>query len=680
MEDYMKFIGAGAVTLGALTTATAYYFFRNGTPPIHLACDLKNQAKVLQGKDCARVSRFCKDGKLLVYIDEEVRTLHDAFRHGARLSNDGPCLGWKPSSSEPYQWLSYNEVLSKAANIGAALKKHGQTAGARIGIYSQNRPEYCIVEQACYMYSMTIVPLYDTLGAESCSFILNQAEINLVICDKNTKVSNILSRMKETPKVKKIVVMEEVSGENKNKAQEFKVETIQYKDFEKLGSENPQEPNLAKPDDIAVVCYTSGTTGLPKGAMLTHENILSPVLSVCQLFTAAGYNVTNEDCLISYLPLAHSYERLCEVTTYINGAKIGFFQGDVKTLMDDIKELQPTVFPSVPRLLNRVYDKVVAGSSASAFKKMLFDMAMNSKGEELKKGIIRKNSLWDKLIFKKLQQSLGGKVRLITTGSAPLSPKVLHFLRCCVGCPVLEGYGQTECSAICSLTIPGDCESGTVGPPLSCNLLKVADVPDMNYFAKENKGEVCVKGANVFKGYLKDPEKTQEALDDEGWLHTGDIGEWLPNGTLKIIDRKKHIFKLAQGEYIAPEKIENTYVRSPLISQFYVHGDSLKSCLVGIVVPDYDVLPKFVQEKFDIKGTHEELAANKDVKKAILESITDIGKKAGLTSLEQVKDIYVYHELFSVENGLLTPTFKAKRNELKQFFAKQIEEMYSKLD
>ncbi|GCB77143.1 hypothetical protein scyTo_0019968, partial [Scyliorhinus torazame] len=186
---------------------------------------------------------------------------------------------------------------------------------------------------------------------------------------------------------------------------------------------------------------------------------------------------------------------------------------------------------------------------------------------------------------------------------------------------------------------------------------------------------ICIKGSNVFLGYLKDPEKTAEALDERGWLHTGDIGKWLPNGTLKIIDRKKHIFKLAQGEYIAPEKIENIYVRSEPVAQVFVHGDSLQAFLVGIIIPDPEVLPIWAQRR-NIVGSFEELCKNKVLKYAILANLTEIGKEAGLKSFEQVKDIYLHPEMLTVQNGLLTPTFKAKRAELKKYFSSQIAELY----
>uniref|UniRef100_A0A8D0DD43 Arachidonate--CoA ligase n=1 Tax=Sander lucioperca TaxID=283035 RepID=A0A8D0DD43_SANLU len=375
------------------------------------------------------------------------------------------------------------------------------------------------------------------------------------------------------------------------------------------------------------------------------------------------------------LPKPDDLLSLHQCVILIHGARIGYFQGDIRLLMDDLKMLQPTVFPVVPRLLNRMFDKVF-GQANTPLKKWLLDFAFRRKEAELKCGVVRKDSMWDKLIFKKVQASLGGRVRLIITGAAPVSPTILTFLRAALGCQFYEGYGQTECTAGCSMTMPGDWTAGHVGPPLPCNAVKLVDVVEMNYLAANGEGEVCVKGPNVFKGYLKDPEKTAEAIDQDGWLHTGDIGKWLPNGTLKITDRKKHIFKLAQGEYIAPEKIECVYSLSDPVAQIFVHGDSLQACLVGIVVPDPDFLPIWIKKK-GIEGSYSELCKNKDVKNAILEDLLRLGKEAGLKSFEQVREIALHPELFSVHNGLLTPTLKAKRAELRSYFREQIDELYA---
>ncbi|NWS58280.1 ACSL6 ligase, partial [Chunga burmeisteri] len=343
---------------------------------------------------------------------------------------------------------------------------------------------------------------------------------------------------------------------------------------------------------------------------------------------------------------------------YCHGGRIGFFQGDIRLLSDDMKALRPTIFPVVPRLLNRMYDKIFSQADTS-LKRWILEFAAKRKKAEVRNGIIRNDSLWDKLFFNKIQVS-------------NLRSEYLFL------CQVYEGYGQTECTAGCTFTTPGDWTSGHVGAPLPCNLIRLKDVEELNYFASKGEGEICVKGPNVFKGYLKDEEKTTEALDQEGWLHTGDIGKWLPNGTLKIIDRKKHIFKLAQGEYIAPEKIENIYIRSDPVAQIYVHGDSLQAFLVGIVVPDSEVMPGWAKKRgFD--GTYAELCKNKELQQAIMEDMVRLGKESGLHSFEQVKAIYIHSDMFSVQNGLLTPTLKAKRPELRDYFKKQIEELYSSI-
>uniref|UniRef100_A0A672HBI6 Long-chain-fatty-acid--CoA ligase n=1 Tax=Salarias fasciatus TaxID=181472 RepID=A0A672HBI6_SALFA len=580
------------------------------------------------------------------------------------FNGNGPCLGYR-KQGKPYQWLKYKQVSDRAEHLGSGFLHKGlqPNSDTFIGIFAQNRPEWIIGELACYTYSMVAVPLYDTLGPEALVFIIDQAEISTVLCDNQSKAETLLQNREkgQTPVLKTIVVMDSFSSELVERGTKCGVELVSMKDMEALGKSNHQKPIPPKPDDLSIVCFTSGTTGNPKGAMLTHENVVSD----------ASIVPSTEDISISFLPLAHMFERIVQVSC---GARVGFFQGDIRLLPDDMKTLKPTIFPVVPRLLNRVYDRSGAKSS---FKKWLLNFAVERKYAEVKEGIIRKNSIWDKLIFHRVQESLGGRVRILVTGAAPISPPVLNFLRAALGCQIFEAYGQTECTAGCTFTLPGDATSGHVGVPLPCNHVKLVDVEEMNYFASNGEGEVCIKGKNVFKGYLKDPEKTAEALDEDGWLHTGDIGKWLQSGVLKIIDRKKNIFKLAQGEYIAPEKIENVYVRSEPVAQVFVHGDSLQSSLVAVVVPDPEVLPGFAKN-LGCHGSIEELCKDK-VKKAIVSDLIKLGKEAGLKSFEQVKDVHLHPEQFTIENGLLTPTLKAKRAELKLLFQPQIDKLYANM-
>ncbi|KAG9473334.1 hypothetical protein GDO78_018281 [Eleutherodactylus coqui] len=574
---------------------TAFFYVLTKPKAVHPPIDLKRQSIGTQGG--ARRSALLKDDTLLSYYYEDAKTLYEVFMRGLRVSGNGDCLGYR-KPNQPYQWITYRQVADRAENLGSGFIKKGCKASPEqyIGIFSQNRPE---VKQPIRR---------------------EKTDLSLVVCDKPDKASVLLCNCEKglTPGLKIIVTMEEFGDDLKERAVKCGVELLLMKDLEYLGKENFKKPVPPSPEDLSVICFTSGTTGDPKGAMLTHKNIVADASSFLKA-TESTIAPVASDIEISYLPMAHLFERVVQTVVFCSGAKVGFSQGDIRLLTDDMQALRPTVFPTVPRLLNRIYDKIQSGASTPT-KKFLLDLATTCKFAEVKKGINRNDSVWDKFIFKKVQDTMGGRVRLIVTGAAPISPNVLTFLRAALGTQIFEGYGQTECGAACSFTTPGDWTAGHVGAPLPCNLLKLVDVVDMNYFTSNGEGEVCIKGPNVFGGYLKDPEKTAEAIDEEGWLHTGDIGKWLPNGTLKIIDRKKNIFKLAQGEYIAPEKIENVYVHSAPVAQVFVHGDSLR-----------------------------------------------------------VKDIYVHPEMLSVENGLLTPTLKAKRAEVAKYFHSQIDDLYAKI-
>uniref|UniRef100_A0A8C3PSA2 Arachidonate--CoA ligase n=1 Tax=Calidris pygmaea TaxID=425635 RepID=A0A8C3PSA2_9CHAR len=652
------------VGIGAFAAVVAYWFAsrpRAVKPP----CDLRMQSEEVEGLAGARRSVIGDSPQLLTHYYDDARTMYEVFRRGFSISENGPCLGFR-KPKQPYQWLSYKEVAERAEALGSGLLQQGCKPSTKqfIGVFAQNRPEWIISELACYTYSMVVVPLYDTLGPGAIRYIVNTADISTVICDKPEKARILLDHVerRETPGLSSIILMDPFEKELVERGRRCGVRIQNMQEVEDCGRESRHVPVVS--------------VGNPKGAMLTHGNVVADFSGFLKV-TEKVIFPRQDDVLISFLPLAHMFERVIQSVVYCHGGRIGFFQGDIRLLSDDMKALRPTIFPVVPRLLNRMYDKIFSQADTS-LKRWILEFAARRKKAEVRNGIIRNDSLWDKLFFNKIQASLGGCVRMIVTGAAPASPTVLGFLRAALGCQVYEGYGQTECTAGCTFTTPGDWTSGHVGAPLPCNLIRLKDVEELNYFASKGEGEICVKGPNVFKGYLKDEEKTTEALDQEGWLHTGDIGKWLPNGTLKIIDRKKHIFKLAQGEYIAPEKIENIYIRSDPVAQIYVHGDSLQAFLVGIVVPDSEVMPGWAKKRgFD--GTYAELCKNKELQQAIMEDMVRLGKESGLHSFEQVKAIYIHSDMFSVQNGLLTPTLKAKRPELRDYFKKQIEELYSSI-
>ncbi|KAM9780930.1 long-chain-fatty-acid--CoA ligase 6 [Syngnathus typhle] len=662
--------------IGALAAVLAYWLATRPRP-IKPPCDLLHQSEEVPRQDGGRRSMMGDASELLTHYHDDARTMYEVFQRGLHISGDGPCLGSR-LPNQPYKWLSYKEVTSRAEHLGSGLLHQGCKASPDqfIGVFAQNRPEWIISELACYTYSMVVVPLYDTLGPDAIRFIINTADISTVICDKVDKAQVLLANVEraETPALRRIILMDALDAVLVERGRGCGVHVQAMLEVEALGRDNHRKPLPPSPQDLSIVCFTSGTTGNPKGVMLTHGNVVADFSGFLKVTDKVIFP-NQDDCLISFLPLAHMFERLIESVVYCHGGRIGFYQGDIRLLPDDMKALRPTIFPVVPRLLNRMYDKIFSQAN-TPLKRWLLNFAAQRKGAEVSSGVIRSDSIWDKIFFSKIQASLGGRLRMIITGAAPTSSTVLGFLRAALGCQVYEAYGQTECTAGCTFTTPGDWTPGHVGAPLPCNLIKLVDVPEKNYFAAKGEGEVCVKGPNVFKGYLKDPERTAETLDPDGWLHTGDIGKWLPNGTLKIVDRKKHIFKLAQGEYISPEKIENIYIRSEPVAQLYVHGDSLQSCLVGIVVPDPEVMPTWAKKK-GILGTYKDLCKNTELKKAILEDLVRLGKAGSLHSFEQVKNIYIHSEMFSIQNGLLTPTLKAKRPELREFFKEKIEELYS---
>ncbi|KAL7858525.1 hypothetical protein AOLI_G00186270 [Acnodon oligacanthus] len=665
------------VGMGAFAAITTYWY---ATRPkaLNLPYDLRMQSVELPGGEFTRRSALLDDDTLISFCFDDATTMYECFTRGMRVSNNGPCLGAR-KPKKPYEWLSYSEVAERAANLGSALlhKGHSKTTDQFIAIFSPNRPEWTIAELACYTYSLVVVPLYDTLGKEAINCIIKKTCTSTVVCDVPAKACLLLDCISGTAHtLQTLIMMEDFDSELVARAKKDGVDIISLKEAEALGKAHLQQPTPPHTDDLAIICFTSGTTGKPKGAMITHKNIVSNV-SACMMVVNTNCPLSPSDTHISYLPLPHMFEQVVQGVMLVHGARIGYFQGDIRNLMDDLTTLRPTVFPVVPRLLNRMFDKIL-GQANTPLKKWILNFAFRRKEAEMMSGIMRRNTFWDKIIFKKVQASLGGCVRFILTGAAPISASVLTFLRAALGCQFLEGYGQTECTAGCTITLSGDWTAGHVGPPLPCNYVKLVDVAEMNYLAVNGEGEICVKGPNVFKGYFKDPEMTDEALDQDGWVHTGDIGKWLPNGTLKIIDRKKHIFKLAQGEYIAPEKIENIYIRSEAVAQAFVHGESLKACLVAIIVPDPDFLPAWASKK-GFLGSYEELCNNKAVKDAILEDIVKLGKESDLKSFEQVKDIALYTELFSIQNGLLTPTLKAKRADLRNHFRQQIDQLYSNI-
>jgi long-chain acyl-CoA synthetase len=627
----------------------------------------------------------------LIQSDPNDSSLHDGLLRGAKIANDKPFLGRRVivnGEAGPYIWETYGQVLKRVEAVGSGMAKLGINLRECVGLFSINNPEWVMAEHACYQYNFTTVPLYDTLGDQAIEYIINQTEMRIVFATSD-KIQILFKLREKIPTVSIIIATDYQIEQSKLEELRFQagqnIRLLSFEEIEQLGREGGIKPPAGKAtqDDIATICYTSGTTGNPKGVVLTHRNILSAVQASHELSRQGQLaTFTSDDVYLSYLPLAHIMERKLQALFTSVGARIGFYQGSTLKLMDDAAELKPTLFVSVPRLYNRIYDKVLASVKAKGgVAAQLFNFAYKQKRQNLQRGITT-HWLWDRLVFATVRNKLGGRVKLMLSGSAPISSEVIEFLRICFSATVYEGYGQTETCAVLSLTCSADFTTGHIGVPYPCCEVKLVDLPEMGYTSADQpypRGEICVRGHQVFREYYRLPDKTAETIDADGWCHTGDVGMWDERGHLRIIDRAKNIFKLAQGEYIAPERIENVYQKHELVAQAFVYGDSLQATLVGIIVPDEEALAKFAKSHNLGDKSFKELCENEEVRKHILGQITAFGKEQGLKGFENVKNIRLESEPFSVENDLLTPSFKLKRQPAAAKYRALIDEMYAEL-
>ncbi|KAE9606448.1 putative long-chain-fatty-acid--CoA ligase [Lupinus albus] len=468
----------------------------------------------------------------------QITTLHDNFVLSVHTFRDYKYLGTRirdDGTVGDYKWITFGEAGTARSAIGSALISHAIPKDSCIGLYFINRPEWVLIDHACSAYSYISVPLYDTLGPDAVRYIVNHAAVQVIFCVSET-LNSLLSILSEIPTVQLIVVVGGIEDQIPSLPSSTGVQVITYSKLLNQGRSNLQPFRPPKPDDIATICYTSGTTGTPKGAVLTHGNFIANVAG-----TTMNENFSPSDVYISYLPLAHIYERANQVMTAHFGVAVGFYQGDHMKLMDDLTALRPTIFCSVPRLYNKIYAGIVnAVKTSGGLRERLFNVAYNAKRQAMVNGK-NPSPFWDKLVFNKIKAKLGGRVRLMVSGASPLSPDILEFLRICFGGRVAEGYGMTETTCTISIINDGDeLTTGHVGSPNPACEVKLVDVPEMNYTSDDKpypRGEICVRGPIIFQGYYKDEAQTREVIDEERWLHTGDIGTWLPGGRLKIIDR-----------------------------------------------------------------------------------------------------------------------------------------------
>lgn len=543
---------------------------------------------------------------------------------------------WKETSTQEY--------IDKANAISRGLLRLGVQKNQKIGVISSNnRTEWNIMDIGILQTGAQNVPIYPTISEVDYQFILNHSEaVYCLVSDK--EVFEKLNSVKEhIPSLKEIYSFDEIPGcKNWKELLELGADTSNQNEVE-------GRKNSVQPDDLATLIYTSGTTGQPKGVMLSHNNIISNVLGSSNRvpFEVGQYKG------LSFLPICHIFERMIVYLYQYYSVSIHFAES-IEKISDNLKEVKPHVMTVVPRLLEKVYDKIYAkGAELTGIKKRLFFWALDLGFEYEPYGAKGawyefKLKIAKKLIFSKWQEALGGQLKLLVSGSAALQPRLAKVFTA-AGIPVMEGYGLTETSPVISVNDMRNkgFKVGTVGRPIDNVEVKIAE-----------DGEILCKGPNVMIGYYKDAEKTNEVLEN-GYFHTGDIGEIDQDGFLRITDRKKEMFKTSGGKYVAPQIIENTLKQSRFIEQIMVIGEGEKMP-AALIQPNFDFVRDWAKIKgYDIGQTNEEIASNPKVIERIGKAVDELNKNFG--NWEQVKKIELTPDVWSIDDGHLTPTLKLKR-------------------
>eukprot|EP00914_Ancora_sagittata_P016313 GHVO01032513.1.p1 GENE.GHVO01032513.1~~GHVO01032513.1.p1 ORF type:complete len:836 (+),score=159.96 GHVO01032513.1:362-2869(+) len=649
-----------------------------------------------------RNPRFA-DKLLMNFPNNPVAGCWDIFLRGCGINPDGPMIGTREKLDDGslgrYKWRSYLTCKNLAVQLGSGILNEALcppkvfpdelAEGARemrmVGVFSKNREEWLLLELAANAFGLTLVPLYETLGNEALEYILDRTGIEVCVLGGEC-VDSLIGALTSKTEMKSVVLLDTATSKQTETLKEKCIRMLQWDDVMTSGRKNPRAVSPGTMKTVNTICFTSGTTGVPKGALITHASFVAAVSAALtgQMSDGAGMMVTNSDVHLSYLPMPHIFERLFLMLFYACGCRIGFYGGDTLKLLDDVRLLKPTIFISVPRLFSRINDKIFSGiADKSSVAQFLFRSGMASKMASMEENTNPNHRFWDMLVFNKTKALLGGRVRLLVSGGAPLDPVVQKRMCALFCCQMVEGFGMTETMGGSSVTLPEDPVKGHVGGPVPSMEYRLRSVPEMNYLVSQKppRGELLIRGNSVFAGYFKNPEQTHATVDSEGWLHTGDIAALMPNNSFKIVDRMKSIFKLSQGEYVAPEKIEGAYQQAPLVAQAFVHGDSNQAFAVAVLIPDEEASTKWWKNKMNTKvpdSIVRSCCENPDFLKDVITQLDEISVAAHIKGFERAKEISLHHEPFSVANGLLTPTFKLRRHQAKIQFAEDIEAMYAR--
>ncbi len=592
---------------------------------------------------------------------------------------------FKPSTNESYQPIYWDQVTDDVHAMASYMLERGIEHGDRVGILSENRYEWAVVDLAIQMLGAVNVSLYTTLPASQCEFILLDSQTKLFFvstgiqlkkavdvfdnCEYLTEVVSF-----ETPKNKKLAGLDFV-----NLYDDVLIEGAKH--IEKHRKTINQRINNVKVDDLSTLIYTSGTTGHPKGAMLTHNNIVSNVKAATQ-----HIYWDDTDRLLSFLPLCHSFERTAGYYAMISSGVEIYYAESVDTVSKNMPEAKPTIMISVPRLFEKMYNLIVKSvEDGSDTKKKIFKWAVET-GEKYSAGkrgfVTLQKKVADKLVFDKLRQRTGGHVRLFVSGGAALPPDIDNFFKA-AGLTILQGYGLTETSPVMAANKVGDEVTGVVGsiiPGVTVAIKHldtqqiIAEISGEDYPTKlsSEAGEILCKGPNVMKGYWMNEEATKEMIDEDGWLHTGDVGRFV-EGNLKITDRIKHMIVNAGGKNIYPGPIEDMFKTSKWIDQIVIVGEA-QAYMAALIVPDFEALAKFAKDQGLEASSNKDLINLDEVKEIYKKEMRSFSKE--LASHEKVRDFRLLEEEFTVDNGEITPTLKVKRKVISEKYGAQIADIF----
>lgn len=566
-----------------------------------------------------------------------------------------------------WRTFSTDEVIEIINNLSYGLLAKGVKKGDKVAIISGNRPEWNFIDLACSQIGVITVPMYPTLSISDFAYILNDASVKIVFVENDEFGAKVLAAKPQVPSLESVYSFDAVADMDL------------WSVFVEAGKDNPNPLEVKaisdsiQENDLFTLIYTSGTTGLPKGVMLSHKNIMSNAKTgVDDAFTIYDEGMK----ALSFLPLCHIFERTIFHIYMLKGIGV-YYAESMETIGENLKEVKPDCFSTVPRLLEKVYDKIVAtGHSLTGIKKSLFFWALNL---GLKYELGGKNGAWynlqlaiaNKLIFSKWREALGGNVRLIVSGAAALQPRLARVFTA-AKIIVLEGYGLTETSPVIAVNRLDEANRafGTVGTLFRNVEVKI----DTNGEYAEGEGEICVKGPNVMMGYYNKPELTAEVIDSEGWFHTGDVGKFVDGKFLKITDRKKEVFKTSGGKYIAPQPMENKFKESIYIEQIMVVGENEKFP-GALIVPAWEVLEKWANTNGIEFKTREELVKNEKVIELYESQVNKYN--AGFGQWEKIKRFELVPNDWTIEGGEMTPTLKLKRKPILAKYAHLVSKIYA---